>query len=236
MDIEFFSKVITAMRQRGAKALIVASALITYAERSLRDLVRDHSGNGANSLDLDQSDVRIRQREILESIVAILPSEKAAFPINFLCCLLRSAIFLKASTGCKNELEKRISIILEHVTVDDLLVLSFTYDGERLFDLDSVRRIIAGFVEKERNMAVFNSGDFREVCSTAMHRVAKTVDAYLAEIAAYLELAISKFNGIANLVPKGARKVDDDLYRAIDIYLKVKAREQRPPNLETASY
>lgn len=212
------------MRQRGAKAVIVASALITYAERSLRDLVRDHSGNGVNSLDLDKSDVRIRQQEILESIVAILPSEKAAFPINFLCCLLRSAIFLKASTGCKNELEKRISIILEHVTVDDLLVLSFTYDGERLFDLESVRRIIAGFVEKERNMAVFNAGDFREVCSSAMHRVAKTVDAYLAEVATYLELTISKFNGIANLVPKGARKVDDDLYRAIDIYLKVKTR------------
>lgn len=211
------------MRKRGAKALVVASALITYAERSLRDLVRDHSGNGANSSDLDESDsdVKIRQMEILEAIVTLLPSEKAAFPINFLCCLLRSAIFLKASTNCKNELEKRISIILEHVSVDDLLVLSFTYDGERLFDLDSVRRIIAGFVEKEKNMAVFNSGDFREVCSAAMHRVAKTVDAYLSEIATYTELTISKFNGIANLVPKGARQVDDDLYRAIDIYLKV---------------
>ena len=209
------------MRQRGAKPLIIASALITYAERSLRDLVRDHSGKGVNSLDLDESDVRIRQREILESIVTLLPSEKAAFPINFLCCLLRSAIFLKASTNCKNELEKRLSIILERATVDDLLVLSFTYDGERLFDLDSVRRIIAGFVEKEKNMAVFNAGDFREVCSTAMHRVAKTVDAYLGEIATSVELSISKFNGIANLVPKGARKVDDDLYRAIDIFLKV---------------
>lgn len=210
------------MRQRGVKPLIVASALITYAERSLRDLVRDHSGNGVNSLDLDESDVRIRQREILESIVTLLPSEKASFPINFLCCLLRSAIFLKASTNCKNELEKRISIILEHVSVDDLLVLSFTYDGERLFDVDSVRRIIAGFVEKEKNMAVFNASDFREVCSTAMHRVAKTVDAYLGEIATYVELSISKFNGIASLVPKGARNVDDDLYRAIDIYLKVR--------------
>ncbi|KAF3454783.1 hypothetical protein FNV43_RR05231 [Rhamnella rubrinervis] len=220
LDIEFFGKVISGMRQRGVKPLIIASALITYAERSLRDLVRDHSGNGVNSLDLDESDVRIRQREILESIVTLLPSEKAGFPINFLCCLLRSAIFLKAPTSCKNELEKRISIILEHVTVDDLLVLSFTYDGERLFDLDSVRRIIAGFVEKEKNMAVFNAGDFREVCSTAMHRVTKTVDTYLGEIATSVELSISKFNGIANLVPKGARKVDDDLYRAIDIYLK----------------
>jgi hypothetical protein len=56
------------------------------------------------------------------------------------------------------------------VTVDDLLVLCFTYDGERLFDLESVRRIISGFAEKEKSVAVFNAGDFREHYSTAMQR------------------------------------------------------------------
>lgn len=220
LDIAFFERIIAVMKSRGAKGLTLASAIITYTERSLRDLVRDHSGNGVRSSDAGDSDVRTRQRDILESIVALLPAEKSAFPINFLCCLLRTAIFLRADGRCKNELEKRISMILEHVTVDDLLVLSFTYDGERLFDLESVRKIISGFVEKEKNVAVFNAGDLKEVCSTAMQRIAKTVDAYLGEIATYGELSISKFNGIANLVPKGARKVDDDLYRAIDIYLK----------------
>ncbi|PIN00283.1 hypothetical protein CDL12_27213 [Handroanthus impetiginosus] len=220
LDVNFFEKIITTMKLRGAKGLTIASAIITYTERSLRDLVRDHSGNGIRSIDTLDSNVRTRQRELLESIVCLLPSEKSAFPINFLCCLLRSAIFLRADNRCKNELEKRISVILEHVTVDDLLVLTFSYDGERLFDLESVRRIITGFVEKEKSVAVFNAGDFREVCSTAMQRVAKTVDAYLGEIATYDELSISKFNGIANLVPKNARKVDDDLYRAIDIFLK----------------
>ncbi|XP_028077411.1 root phototropism protein 2 [Camellia sinensis] len=221
LDISFFDKIIRAMKSRGAKALTIATAIVTFAERSLRDLVRDHSGNGKKSSDSsDSSNASFNQRELLESIVALLPSEKAAFPINFLCCLLRTAIFLEAKNSCKNEIEKRISAILEHVTVDDLLILSFTYDGESLFDLESVRRIISGFVEKEKNMAVFNDGDFREVCSTAMQRVGKTVDAFLGEISTYGELSISKFNAIANLVPKGARKVDDDLYRAIDIYLK----------------
>lgn len=210
------------MKQRGAKALTLASALITYTERSLRDLVRDQSGNGTKSSDpASDSGLRIQQRELLESIVTLLPSEKACLPINFLCCLLRSAIFLQASG--KSELEKRIFVILEHVTVDDLLVLSFTYDGERLFDLESVRRIISGFVEKEKSMAVFSAAGLGETsCSAAMQRVAKTVDAYLGEIATFGELSISKFNGIANIVPKAARKVDDDLYRAVDIYLKVR--------------
>ncbi|XP_057514107.1 root phototropism protein 2-like [Actinidia eriantha] len=220
LDVCSFEKIVAGMKSRGAKSLILASAIITYAERSLRDLVRDHSGNGIRSLHSDDSDARVRQRDLLESIVALMPAEKAVFPINFLCCLLRTAIFLRAASGCKVELEKRVSAILEHVTVDDLVVLSVTYNGERLFDLESVRRIVSGFVEKEKSVAVFNGGDFREVCSTAMLRVAKTVDAYLGEIATYSELSISKFNGIANLVPKAARKVDDDLYRAIDIYLK----------------
>lgn len=220
LDIASFQKVLAAMRSRGAKTLTISSAIITYAERSLRDLVRDHSGNGIKSSDSVDFEFRAQQRELLESIIALLPSEKAAFPINFLCSLLRCAIFLKASSSAKNELEKRISAILEHVTVDDLLVLSFTYDGESLFDLESVRRVISGFVAKEKSVDVFNGGNFREVCSAAMQRVARTVDSYLAEIATYAELSISKFNGIANLVPKGARRMDDDLYRAIDIYLK----------------
>ncbi|XP_051142712.1 root phototropism protein 2-like isoform X2 [Andrographis paniculata] len=217
LDIDFFAKIITSMKSRGAKGLTLASAIITYTERSLRDLSHDHY---ASNLKLADSDIRSQQRELVESIVALLPPDKTVFPINFLCSLLKTSIFLKTDIRCKNELEKRVSVILEHVTVDDLLVLSFTPDGSRLFDLESVRRIISGFVEREKSVGVFNAGQFREACSTAMQRVGKTVDAYLGEIATYGELSISKFNGIANLVPKAARKVDDDLYRAIDIYLK----------------
>jgi hypothetical protein len=87
------------MKQRGSKALIVSSALITYTERSLRDLVRDYSSSGTKSSDpSSNAELRIQQRELLELIVALLPSEKAALPINFLCCLLRSAIYLQASS------------------------------------------------------------------------------------------------------------------------------------------
>ncbi|KAF6143009.1 hypothetical protein GIB67_041077 [Kingdonia uniflora] len=217
LDIDSFEKVISSMKSRGAKAHTLSSALVTYTEKSLRELVRDHSGNAPRSLD---SKVKDFKRNILETIVRLLPTEKSSVSVNFVCCLLRSAIFLNASSKCRNDLEKRISPNLENITVDELLVISFTYDGEKLFDLESVRRIISGFVEKEKSVGVFNAGKFKEVCSTAMQRVAKTVDSYLGEIATSEELSISKFNGIANIVPKTARKIDDDLYRAIDIYLK----------------
>ncbi|KAG7637981.1 Root phototropism protein 2 [Arabidopsis thaliana] len=223
LDVDFFSDVVSSMKQRGVKPSSLASAIITYTEKSLRDLVRDHSGRGVKFSDPgdNESDERSQQRDLVQSIVSLLPSDKGLFPVNFLCSLLRCAVFLDTSLTCKNELEKRISVVLEHVSVDDLLIPSFTYDGERLLDLDSVRRIISAFVEKEKNVGVFNGGDFnRGVCSVSLQRVAKTVDSYLAEIATYGDLTISKFNAIANLVPKSARKSDDDLYRAIDIFLK----------------
>ncbi|OVA10178.1 BTB/POZ-like [Macleaya cordata] len=258
-QVDLFKRVITGMKSRGAKTHTLATALKTYTEKSLlRDLVRDHSSSAAlsssslsNHQDNDDAAtggglvmIRKRQQNVLETIVSILPSENGAFPVNFLCYLLRSATFLEAANSCKRELENRISAILEHVTVADLLVLSFTLDGEKLFDLESVRLIISGFVDKEKSVAVFNGGggggggdgDYyfskegraaavssRSTTTSAMQKVAKMVDAYLGEIATYPELSISKFNGIANLVPKEARKVDDDLYRSIDIYLKVRS-------------
>ncbi|XP_057473624.1 root phototropism protein 2-like [Actinidia eriantha] len=220
INIAFFEKIIAGMKSCGAKASTIASVIVTYAETWLRDLVRDHSGTGKTSSYPSDPDARSGQRDLLESIVKLLPADTAVLPIGFLCCLLRMAIFLQASTSTKHELERRVAAVLEHVTVDDLLVVSFTYDGERLFDLESVRRIVAGFVERERRVAVFNASDFSEMCSAGMVRVAKTVDAYLGEVATCSELSISKFNGIANLVPKEARKIEDNLYRAIDIFFK----------------
>ncbi|KAJ4907368.1 Root phototropism protein 2 [Raphanus sativus] len=219
LNIDFFADVVASMKQRGIKPSSLASAIITYTERSLRDLVRDHSGRGVKYSDTENNDSeeRTQQRCLVESIVSLLPSDKGLFPINFLCSLLRCADFVNTSLACKNEVETRISAVLEHVTVDDLLIPSFTYDGERLLDLDSVGRIISGFFEKEKS---------KGLCSVSLQRIAKTVDSYLAEIATCLELTVSKFRVIANLVPKSARKSEDDLYRAVDIFLKAH------PNLE----
>ncbi|KAG9443301.1 hypothetical protein H6P81_014641 [Aristolochia fimbriata] len=225
LPIAAFQRVVAAMKLRGAKTQTVAAAVITYAEKSLPDLVRDHSGSSAAAVvGADGGGVRKAQRALLESIVGLLPAEKAALPIGFLCCLLRAAIFLNASPASKHDLEKRVAAVLEHVMVGDLLVLSFTYDGERLFDLDSVRRIIAAFVDREKTNGgggVFGGSNANaNAASLALQRVAKTIDAYLAEIATDGDLSISKFTGIANLIPKSARKVEDDLYRAVDIFLK----------------
>ncbi|XP_076934992.1 root phototropism protein 2-like [Bidens hawaiensis] len=214
LNITFFHKIINSMKSHRMKPLAIACAITTFAKRSLPDLVFNHSIADAKSPITDES--RHKQRAILDSIVDLLPLEtqQPIFSIKFLCYLLRFANFLQ-SNGKK--LEKLISAVLEHVTVDDLLILSSRFDGKRLRDLESVRRIVKGFVEKEKS---------NQAPSRAMVSVAKTVDAYLHEIARDGALSISQFNGVASLVPKHVRDVDDDLYRAIDIYL------QAHPNLD----
>jgi APA family basic amino acid/polyamine antiporter len=52
--------------------------------------------------------------------------------------------------------------------------------------------------------------------------VARLLDGYLAEIAPDVNLKPSKFQALASAVPEYARPLDDGLYRAIDVYLKVR--------------
>nr|GEU64208.1 root phototropism protein 2-like [Tanacetum cinerariifolium] len=221
VNITFFQKIMHSMKSRGAKPLAITGAITTYAKRWFPHFFHD---NGVKCMISDDSSKsRAIQQQVLDTIVSLMPVEnqQSLFTTNFLCRLLNTAIFLENGDNCKKQLEKRISATLDHVTVNDLLILSYTFDGERLCDLESVRRIMTGFMEKDKSVSVFNSGDFNQAPSPAMLRVVKTVDEYLSEIAKASELSISKFNGIANLVPKNVRQVDDDLYRAIDIYLQV---------------
>lgn len=56
---------------------------------------------------------------------------------------------------------------------------------------------------------------------TPITMVAKLIDGYLAEVAPDVNLKLPKFQKLAATVPDYARPLDDGLYRAIDIYLKV---------------
>jgi len=54
-----------------------------------------------------------------------------------------------------------------------------------------------------------------------MAKVANLIDSYLAEVAADVNVKLPKFQSLATVIPDHVRTLDDGLYRAIDIYLKV---------------
>ncbi|RVX04383.1 BTB/POZ domain-containing protein [Vitis vinifera] len=75
----------------------------------------------------------------------------------------------------------------------------------------SAENVDFGFQESRRSSSASHSSKLR---------VAKLVDGYLQEIARDVNLPLSKMIALAEAVPDFARLDHDDLYRAIDIYLK----------------
>ncbi|XP_065031140.1 root phototropism protein 2-like isoform X1 [Musa acuminata AAA Group] len=212
--------ILIAMKSRGADPKSLAAAVVVYAENFLPHLLHPSSGASAPAGGND----RTRERSLLESVVSILlPDCDAPLPVGFIFYLLRAAIFLEASEGCRRELERRASACLDQATVADLLTITLDYAGERVVDLETARRIVAGFAEREAGGgggAVYKGDSGAAGCSAAVQKVARTVDSFVGKIASDEELSVSKFTGIAGVLPKSARRFDDDLYRAVDIYLK----------------
>ncbi|RLM69098.1 hypothetical protein C2845_PM17G00220 [Panicum miliaceum] len=209
-----FQKVVTALRCRRADPGVLANAASAYAELALAEVLADPR---------DSED----QCALLESVVDVLPSAAdAPIPAAFLCRLLHAAVTTEASAKTCRDLELRVAAVLDQATAGDLLGVALDGAGERVRNTDTVRRVIAAFVERQeassesrRSRQASLSGG-AEPDPGAMEKVARTVDELAAELATEESLAISKFVGVAGAVPKEARASHDSVYRAVDIYLK----------------
>jgi hypothetical protein len=213
----------------------VAGSLMHYARRHLSGL-RRHGDNsdgssrggapGTTTAVLSDGD----QRALLEEVVALLPAEKGVAPTRFLLGLLRSATVLHASAACRDALERRAGNQLEEAMLEDLLIPNTGYSAETLYDVDSAQRMLEQFMMTSTSAfaaspEITDEGQLVDAPSAELmpvSTVAKLVDGYLAEVGTDTNLKLSKFQTIAALVPDYARAIDDGLYRAIDIYLKVK--------------
>ncbi|KAJ0742336.1 putative BTB/POZ domain, NPH3 domain, NPH3/RPT2-like family protein [Helianthus annuus] len=217
LRIDLYQRVITAMKHRGVRPESIGESLMNYAENKLTK-----KSNGQQKVGHDQ------ERLVVETIVGLLPVEKLAVPLSCLFGLLRSAMMLECSVACRLDLERRIGSQLDIATLDDLLIPSFRHDSDTLFDVDTVHRILVNFSqlddscddEEDPDGSVFESDGLDSPSETALFKVSKLVDNYLAEIAPDGNLKLSKFIAIAEGLPAHARTVHDGLYRAIDVYLK----------------
>ncbi|KAJ6774476.1 hypothetical protein OIU79_017802 [Salix purpurea] len=169
------------------------------------------------------------QREVLETIVSNLPlqkSSRSSTTTRFLFGLLRTANILNAAEECRSTLEKKIGLQLEQATLDDLLIPSYSYLNETLYDVDCLERILGHFLdglEEERNggeIEAGGDGGGGNVRLPTLMVVGKLIDGYLAEIGSDANLKSDRFYNLAISLPEQARLFDDGLYRAVDVYLK----------------
>lgn len=164
------------------------------------------------------------KRVVLETIVSLLPREKNTMSVSFLSMLLRAAIYLETTVACRLDLEKRMGMQLGQAVLDDLLIPSYSFTGDTLFDVDSVQRIMMNFLDYDldgNNLGYSAEKEYVSPPPSDMERVGKLMENYLAEIASDRNLSVSRFIGLAELIPEQSRVTEDGIYRAIDIYLKV---------------
>ncbi|KAL0336082.1 UNVERIFIED_CONTAM: BTB/POZ domain-containing protein [Sesamum radiatum] len=248
LTIDLYWRTMIAIKSGGkVPSNLVGDALRIYASRWLPNITKYINIEKQAEFDPELGslgEVTKKHRLLLESIVSLLPSEKGEVSCSFLLKLLKAANILKASSSSKMELARRIGLQLEEATVGDLLIPSMSSTDNLIYDVDVVITILEQFMsqgqspptspprvkgdlERRRSRSAENVDlMFQESrrSSSASHssklKVAKLVDGYLQKIAKDENLPLSKFIVIAEAIPEFSRLDHDDLYKAIDIYLK----------------
>ncbi|KAH0462324.1 hypothetical protein IEQ34_009899 [Dendrobium chrysotoxum] len=233
LNLDFFQRVLSAIKSKGLKQGTVSKILINYAHSSLQGLIIKDIESLNSSL--SDSETQKKQRIMVETVVSLLPtqSRKSPVPMSFLSGLLKTALMISASPVCKADLERRIGLQLDQAILEDILIpASSNSDGNnQLYDTDSAMRIFSIFLnlegEEEEGIhfrerdGCYEYDSPRSPKHSLMLKISKLMDSYLAEVSLDLNLTASKFIALAELLPDHARLVTDGLYRAVDIFLKV---------------
>ncbi|XP_057741806.1 BTB/POZ domain-containing protein At1g03010-like isoform X1 [Arachis stenosperma] len=238
LSLEFFQRVLTAVKSKGLKQEMISKILINYAHNSLQGIVsisKDPQFFKGSSSDLE---LQKRQRIIVEAIVSLLPtqSRKSPVPMAFLSSLLKAAIAVFASSSCRSDLERRIGLQLDQAILEDILIPTNSQQNLQntaiIYDMDSIVRIFSIFLnldeeEEEDNRMrdesemVYDYDSPGSPKQSSIIKVSKLLDNFLTEVALDPNLSPSKFILLTELLPDHARVVSDGLYRAVDIFLKV---------------
>ncbi|KAK9726252.1 hypothetical protein RND81_05G202100 [Saponaria officinalis] len=239
LNLDFFQRVLSAVKLKGIKQDLISKILINYAHTSLQGVVvRDPQILKGNYLDLE---LQKKQRVIVEAMVSLLPtqSRKSVVPMAFLSSLLKGGIASSVSTSCKADLERRIGLQLDQAILEDILIPASSNGNNHgpMYDTESVMRIFSIFLNLDDDED--DDDDGRDGClrdegemmydfdspgspkQSSILKVSKLLDSYIAEVALDSNLTPSKFIALAELLPDHARVVTDGLYRAVDIFLKV---------------
>ncbi|KAI3759656.1 hypothetical protein L6452_07634 [Arctium lappa] len=218
LDIDQFVKTLSAIKSKGVRPDLIGSIITHYASKWIPELSPE-SGQSPIPNHSHQSPPQsatatwLKTRFFLETIVTVLPPENDAVPCTFLLRLLKKANMLGVDSSYREEVEKRVAWRLDQAALKEVMIPCFSHvRGTTLLDVEMMIRLVKRYVEMDVEHGL-RSG-------VGMFKVAKLVDAYLAEAAVDCELGLPEFMELAGAVPAQARATDDGLYRAIDTYLK----------------
>lgn len=182
---------------------VIGDVIITYTRRWLHKTPQSSSS----------SSLQDKNRQVLAKIAVLIPPGRDSVPISFLLRLLKASNRLNSSMATKIDLTRRAGLQLGEAEVTDLLIPSVsteTTDTTLIYDVDLVMMMVEEFL--------LSHLEIREPIT----RVANIIDNYLIEVAKDANLPIIKFVNLVEAIPNYARLNHDNLYHAIDIFLKVR--------------
>ncbi|XP_041024335.1 BTB/POZ domain-containing protein At5g47800 isoform X2 [Juglans microcarpa x Juglans regia] len=216
LDIDLFRCMILAIRSTYIlPPQLIGEALHVYACRWLPDTTKNNPlGNSVSQTE----ELMDKYGRVLESIVNMIPGDRGSVSVGFLLRLLSIAHYVGASPVIKTELTRRSSLQFEEATVSDMLFPLHMTSEEYSYDVDLVVAVLESLVVlwRRQSPTAAESGQFLG----SMRKVGKLVDSYLQVVAKDVNMPVSKIVSLAEALPDIARPEHDDLYKAINIYLK----------------
>ncbi|GFZ04972.1 phototropic-responsive NPH3 family protein [Actinidia rufa] len=176
------------MKSRGITNDIVVGSLTFYTKKYLPGLNRRQNTSQPSSRLASAPPPEEDQKLLIEEIDWLLPIQKGLVSTKFLFTLLRTAMILRANPTCISNLERRAGMQLDQATLEDLLMPSFSYTMEMLYNVDCVQRILEHLLTVDQTTGGASPcflDDGRLIGSpslTPITMVAKMIDGYLAEL------------------------------------------------------
>ncbi|BAT95038.1 Root phototropism protein [Vigna angularis] len=202
LRIDHFIEVIQSIKRCGIKPELVSSCIERWTRKWFSQVTLGLDKETPKSLTL--------HRISIECLINILPAEENSVTCNFLLHLLKVGVMLKINSELLCVLERRVALMLDKCRVPDLLVKN-QQEKHSVYDVTVVLRVLRFYV---CGMSSNHSAKAKP------NSVGRLVDGYLMQIARDENLTMESFKSIVEALPQNARHCDDNLYRAIDMYLK----------------
>ncbi|KAE8676764.1 BTB/POZ domain-containing protein [Hibiscus syriacus] len=214
LNIEFFKRVLLALKSKGLRQDTICKILINYTHNSLQSLViRDHHLLTANSIE-EESGPHGISLEFTEIAIASL-----------------------LSTSCKLDLERRTGLQLDQAILEDIPANSHGNNHTSVYDTETVLRIFSIFLNlgdadddednplRDEIEMAYDFDDLGSPKQSSILKVSKLLDSYLAEVVVDTNLSPLKFIALVELLPDHACIVSDGLYRAVDNFLMLEVEK-----------
>ncbi|KAB2044595.1 hypothetical protein ES319_D01G102600v1 [Gossypium barbadense] len=203
LRIDHFIQVIESIKRKGVKPELVGSCIAHWTAKwfSGTTFVFDDPT-------IPKHLTQKLQRITIESLINMLPAEKNSVSCNFLLYLVKLGLKIQVNSELLSKLETRIASMLEQCCAQDLLVKNYG-DKDTTYDVGIVIRVVKAYVL----LALKNSR--ARLCI-----VGRLIDGYLTLIARDINLTLIDFKLLVDALPTNALSCDNNLYRAIDMYLK----------------